>query len=103
MQNEELIVVKRSGQRVPFNGAKIALAIKGAFDSIDPDFEPKRANKVYENVLKNIDKNFTDRKTISIEDIQDMVESEDVDYDESRIQSLPHMQNVKQQRLILQI
>lgn len=75
MQNEELIVVKRSGQRVPFNGAKIALAIKGAFDSIDPDFEPKRANNVYENVLKNIDKNFTDRKTISIEDIQDMVES----------------------------
>ena len=30
----DLIVVKRSGQRVSFNGAKIALAIKKGFDSV---------------------------------------------------------------------
>ena len=29
----DLVVVKRSGQRVSFNGFKIALAIKKAFDS----------------------------------------------------------------------
>lgn len=30
----ELVVVKRSGQRVNFNSMKIAIAIKKAFDSV---------------------------------------------------------------------
>ena len=30
---EDLVVVKRSGQRVEFNSLKIAVAIKNAFDS----------------------------------------------------------------------
>ena len=34
---DELTVVKRSGQRVPFNGSKIALAIKKGFDSVYPN------------------------------------------------------------------
>ena len=36
---DELIVVKRSGQRVNFNGLKIALAIKNAFDSVDDSYD----------------------------------------------------------------
>ena len=31
---EDLIVVKRSGQRVPFNDTKVAIAIKKGFDSV---------------------------------------------------------------------
>ncbi len=71
---EELIVVKRSGQRVGFNGTKIAIAIKRAFDSIGEDFNEKDINKVYENVLKYIEENYEGRKTINIEDIQDIIE-----------------------------
>ena len=32
---EDLVVVKRSGQRVAFNASKVALAIKKAFDSVN--------------------------------------------------------------------
>ena len=31
---DDLVVVKRSGQRVSFNDAKIALAVKKGFDSV---------------------------------------------------------------------
>ena len=36
---ENLVVVKRSGQRVDFNASKVAIAIKKAFDAVyqDPD------------------------------------------------------------------
>ena len=47
----DLVVVKRSGQRVSFNGTKIAIAIKKAFDNVDVDISLKKVNKVYEDVL----------------------------------------------------
>lgn len=71
----ELIVVKRSGQRVNFNNMKIAIAIKRAFDSIGLENYEKQINKVYEDVLNHIKKNYWDRKTINVEDIQDIIES----------------------------
>ena len=71
---EELIVVKRSGQRVSFNGYKIAVAIKHAFDSIDSNYNEKNINEVYEDVLKYIEENYVGRKTINVEDIQDIIE-----------------------------
>lgn len=71
---EELIVVKRSGQRVPFNGLKIAIAIKKAFEQVLPDCE-RHVNKVYEDVLNFINDNYKDRKTINVEDIQDIIET----------------------------
>ena len=43
---DELIVVKRSGQRVSFNGYKIAVAIKHAFDSIETNYNEKNINEV---------------------------------------------------------
>lgn len=72
----ELIVVKRSGQRVPFNGTKIALAIKKAFDATNNQYEEKDINLVYGNVLNKIEINYQDRKTINVEDIQDLIEKE---------------------------
>lgn len=69
----ELTVVKRSGQRVEFNGPKIAVAIKNSFDEVGL-YDQKDVNKVYFGTLKYIEDNYTDRKTINVEDIQDIIE-----------------------------
>lgn len=79
-----LQVVKRNGKKVDFNGSKIALAIKKGFDSISSDEEnseevkytSKDVNKVYEGVLKRIEKEYHEVEKIKIEDIQDMIEDE---------------------------
>ena len=72
----DIVVVKRSGQRVNFNDAKIAIAIKKGFDSVYDDYDEKNVNKVKETVLKEIEKRYKDRKTIGVEDIQDIIEEE---------------------------
>lgn len=71
---EDLVVVKRSGQRVEFNSLKIAVAIKNAFDSTPSDYSNNDINKVYEDTLSYIYNNYKDRKTINVEDIQDVIE-----------------------------
>lgn len=71
----DLIVVKRSGQRVSFNAPKIALAIKNAFDQILPNSTEKQVNLIYNEVLEYIKINYKDRKTINVEDIQDIIEA----------------------------
>ena len=71
----DLVVVKRSAQRVSFNGTKIAIAIKKAFDNVDVDISLKKVNKVYEDVLCYIKNNYATRKTINVEDIQDIIET----------------------------
>ena len=70
----ELVVVKRSGQRITFNGTKIAVAIKYAFDNVSENNE-ESVNKVYSKVLEYISINYSDRKTINVEDIQDIIEN----------------------------
>ena len=70
---DSLIVVKRSGQRCEFQGEKIAIAIKKAFDSVTHTYENKDMNRVYSSVLAKITKDYQDRKTIKIEDIQDII------------------------------
>ena len=72
---DELIVVKRSGQRVEFNSTKIVVAIKKAFDQVRPINSEKEINKVYEDVLNYINNNYIDRRTINVEDIQDIIET----------------------------
>ena len=42
----DLVVVKRSGQRVSFNGTKIAIAIKKAFDNVDVDISLKKEKAI---------------------------------------------------------
>ena len=71
---KELIVVKRSGQRVTFNGTKIAIAIDKAFDSVFRDYNIKDVNRVYEDVLTTIKNDYKGRKTINVEDIQNIIE-----------------------------
>lgn len=71
----DLVVVKRSGQRVGFNSTKIAIAIKKAFDQVMPNEGEKQINKVYEDVLNYINNTYSDRKTINVEDIQDIIET----------------------------
>ena len=70
---DTLIVVKRSGQRTAFQGEKIALAIQKAFRSVDIPYHDEDVNKVYEKVLQQIEKDYQDRKTINIENIQDIL------------------------------
>ena len=70
----DLIVVKRSGQRVNFNPTKIAIAVKKGFDSVYEEYDEKKVNDVKEKVLDYIEKEYKDRKTIGVEDIQDIIE-----------------------------
>ena len=76
--NEEnlsnIIVVKRSGKRVNFDGTKIALAIKKGFDSIEGKYNEDDANKVYSKVIKAIQDDNLDK--IKIEKIQDIIEDQ---------------------------
>jgi len=76
----ELVVVKRNGKKVDFDGTKIALAIKKGFDSVNEQdeetgkykYDDKDITKVYNEVIKLIEKNYTDK--IKIEEIQDLIE-----------------------------
>ena len=70
----DIVVVKRSGQRVSFNETKIAVAIKKGFDSVYEDYDEKNVNSVKEKVLDYIEKKYKDRKTIGVEDVQDVIE-----------------------------
>ena len=75
---ENIIVVKRDGKKVSFNGAKIALAIKKGFDSISSEdeenkkYSEKDSYKIYNAVIDEIEKSGKDK--IKIEEIQDMIE-----------------------------
>ncbi len=71
----ELIVIKRDGKKTKFEEEKIAIAIKKGFDSIEGEkYSEKDITKVYESVLKDITKTYQDKKSIKIEDIQDLIE-----------------------------
>lgn len=71
----DLIVVKRSGQRVSFNGTKIAIAIKAAFDSVYETYDENNVNFIFNEVINYIVKEYENRKTINVEDIQDIIEN----------------------------
>ena len=72
---DDIIVVKRSGQRVNFNDIKVAMAIKKSFDSVYEEYDEKEVNKVKEKVLDYIKKEYKDRKTIGVEDVSDAIEA----------------------------
>ena len=69
-----IIVVKRDGKKVSFDGTKIAIAIKKGFDSIDEKYNEDDVNKVYNKVIDKIVK--LDKEKIKIEEIQDLIELE---------------------------
>ena len=76
----QLVVIKRNGKKVDFDGTKIALAIKKGFDSVNEQDEETGKykytaadiTKVYNDVIKTIEKNYTEK--IKIEEIQDLIE-----------------------------
>ncbi len=71
----ELIVIKRDGKKTKFEEEKIAIAIKKGFDSIeDSKYTENDITKIYESVVKDITKKYSDKKSIKIEDIQDLIE-----------------------------
>lgn len=71
---EDLIVVKRDGKKVSFDGTKIAIAIKKGFDSIDGKYNEDDISKIYNKVIGSIEKLNVDK--IKIEKIQDLIEIE---------------------------
>lgn len=71
---DDLVVVKRSGQRVNFNGSKIAIAIKHGFDDVSKNYDYSDVFNIYESILNYIRDNYRTRKTINVEDIQDIIE-----------------------------
>ena len=83
---DDVTVIKRNGKKVPFDGSKIALAIKKGFDSVeDKDDEVEKENKytskdiqkVYGAVLKKINKDKDEKNNrFKIEEIQDYIENE---------------------------
>ena len=59
----ELIVVKRDGKKTKFEEEKIAIAIKKGFDSVeDSKYTENDVTKVYESVVKDITKKYSDKK-----------------------------------------
>ena len=65
-----LTVIKRSGKKVEWNGAKIAIAIKKAFDALEKQegedlYTEKDVNKVFNSVVKQIEKELTLKKYTS--------------------------------------
>ncbi|MBR4260604.1 MAG: anaerobic ribonucleoside triphosphate reductase [Clostridia bacterium] len=82
---EKLKVVKRSGKKVDFDSAKIALAIKKGFDNIvvsdeevdtSKEYSEKDMQKVFQAVINRITKDYKDEDKIKIEEIQDLIEDE---------------------------
>ena len=69
-----IIVIKRDGKRVNFDGTKIAIAIKKGFDSIEGKYNEDDVNKVYNKVISKIAESKAEK--IKIEEIQDLIEEE---------------------------
>ena len=76
----DLVVIKRNGKKVDFDGTKIALAIKKGFDNVNEQdeetgqykYDSSDITKVYNDVIKTIEKEYTEK--IKIEEIQDLIE-----------------------------
>ena len=73
----DLVVVKRNGKKVDFDGTKILLAIKKGFDNVNEQDEETGKfiydeKEIYIEVIKTIEKEYTDK--IKIEEIQDLIE-----------------------------
>ncbi len=82
---ERLKVAKRNNKKVDFKEEKIAIAIKKGFNSVqNEEYDEGDINKVFLCVINEIEKNYSDKKTIKIEEVQDIVEKQLLknDYDD---------------------
>ena len=76
---ENLEVIKRNGKKVSFDETKIALTIKKGFDSIvleddEKKYTEKDIQKVYQAVIKKIEKDYLPLGKVKIEQVQDLIE-----------------------------
>ena len=77
---EKLLVVKRNGKKVPFDTTKVAIAIKKGFDGVvavedeECKYDAKDVQKIYQNVIKKIVKDYKEEEKIKIEEIQNIIE-----------------------------
>lgn len=71
-------VIKRDGKKVPFDGEKIAVAIRKGFINAKTNIQytEEDHNKVYLKVLEDIKKEFKEEAEVPIEHIQDLIEKE---------------------------
>jgi len=72
-QNKVTQIRKRDGRIADFDPAKIASAITKAMEAVG-EYEAKRANKLSDQVTKNLNKKFHHRSIPAVEEIQDIVE-----------------------------
>ena len=74
----KIIVIKRDGKKAEFDTAKVVVAIKKGFDSVQTEnaniekYTEKDIYKIYNNVAKKIVDSKKDR--IKIDEIQDYIE-----------------------------
>lgn len=73
----DIIILKRDNRKAKYEGAKIAVAIKKGFDSIEnPNYSDEDVNKIYNAVEAEIKELAQTETYISIEYIQDLIEKE---------------------------
>ena len=74
---KNITILKRDNQKSAFNGEKIAVAVKKGFDSLETNnYSGDDVNKVYTEVLHQIETIAQTESFISIEHIQDLIERE---------------------------
>ncbi|MDD3048642.1 MAG: anaerobic ribonucleoside triphosphate reductase [Bacilli bacterium] len=74
---ERLKVIKRDNKKVDFREEKIAVAVKKGFDSVsNEEYSEEDINKVFLCVLDSIEKDYSDKPHIKIEEIQDIIEKQ---------------------------
>lgn len=83
---ENLKIVKRSGKRVPFNVNNIYLAIKGGFSEFGDTYAATDINSVLEDVCNVLEDISQTQSTITVERIQNIIESSLIDRGYSDVQ-----------------
>ena len=67
-------IIKRDGSRADFDPKKIERAIKKAFMSVDSRISDEKLAEISEKIRSTIREKFPEDHTVSVEEIQDLVE-----------------------------
>ena len=67
-------IIKRDGKRVPFEKEKIELAISKAFSSVDSLVTDEKLSEMSDKILATIEDKYPKDHTVSVEEVQDLVE-----------------------------
>ena len=67
-------IIKRDGARVPFEKEKIELAIAKAFSSVDSLVTDEKLSEMSDKIVATIEEKYPKDHTVSVEEIQDLVE-----------------------------